>query len=520
MNIPALTDPASLKRAKQFDLFVLILVLLLIFILAARTPLDSDMWWHLRAGQETVQTGRPMLADNLSTTRFGAAWINHSWLSEVGMYLLYRWGGSLAIGAITAMLAVLSMLLLYFTLEGPALLRAFLLILGAMVAAVVWAPRPELVSLVLMALVGYLLYCYKWKGVDRLWLLPLVFILWANLHGGYPLGFMLIGCMVAGELVNYLLGPGGGDRVLNRKQVLRLMFWGGISAVALVINANGLNIYLIPFQTVGVKVLQNFVAEWASPDFHQLFQQPFIWLMLALLASIGLSGKRLDGTDLLGISLFTYLTLVARRNYGPFALVAVPVLSRHLWAALQAWYQREPVIGWRNRLGLDRLATGETTDAPVKSASFAPIRPAVQKAINLALVAFVAFAAIGKLYVTSNPILVDSYLNSSYPVKAIDWIRTERPAGPMLNEYNWGGYLIWFLREYPVFVDGRTDLYGDEVLGQWITVIQAGKGWQAILDKWKIKLILIEPGRPLAVALPLAGWKLAYQDDQALIFTR
>ncbi len=316
MNIPSPNGQIKLTRIKQFDLFVLVLVLLLIFILAARTPLDSDMWWHLRAGQETWQSGRPMLVDNLSTTRFGVHWINHSWLSEVGMYLLYMWGGSLAIGGITALLAVLSMALVYFTLEGPALLRAFLLILGSAVAAVVWSPRPQLVSLVLMALVGYLLFLYKWKSVDRLWLLPMVFIFWANLHGGFPLGFMLIGCMVAGEILNYFLGNHG-DQVLDRRRILKLLMWGGISVAALLINANGFYILLIPFQTVGVKVLQNFVAEWASPDFHQFFQQPFIWLLLALLASVGFSGERLDATDLLGVSLFTYLSLVARTELWP-----------------------------------------------------------------------------------------------------------------------------------------------------------------------------------------------------------
>ncbi len=210
MNIPTPVQRVTLAKKNQFDLFVLVLALLLIFILAARTPLDSDMWWHLRAGQETVQSGRPVLVDDLSTTRLGAAWINHSWLSEVGMYLVYAWGGSLAIGGITALLAVLSMALVYYTLEGPAILRAFLLILGSVVAAVVWAPRPQLVSLVLMALVGYLLYLYKWKRLDRLWLLPLVFMLWANLHGGFPLGFMLIGCMLAGEFLNFLLGNRAG----------------------------------------------------------------------------------------------------------------------------------------------------------------------------------------------------------------------------------------------------------------------------------------------------------------------
>ncbi len=310
------------------------------------------------------------------------------------------------------------------------------------------------------------------------------------------------------------------DEALNLKQGLRLLVWGGICVVALLVNANGVKIFLIPFQTVGVKVLQNFVSEWASPDFHQLFQQPFIWLLLMLLAALGLSGKRLDGTDLLTVSLFTYLSLVARRNYGPFALAALPVLSRHLWAAIQAWVAREPVVGWKARLGLAGPESGELPEKPVQARPLPVIRPGVMKAVNLALVAFIAFAAIAKWYVTANPILVDAYLNSSYPVKAIDWIRTNRPAGPMLNEYNWGGYLTWFLRDYPVFVDGRTDLYGDDVLGQWITAVQAGKGWQAILDQWKIKLVLIEPGRPLALELPQAGWKLLYQDDQAVVFGR
>jgi hypothetical protein len=370
-----------------------------------------------------------------------------------------------------------------------------------------------------MALVGYLLYLYKWKRIDRLWLLPVVFILWANLHGGFPLGFMLIGCMVAGEFLNYLLGNRA-EEALHLKPVLRLLGWGGLCGVALLINANGMKIFLIPFQTVGVKVLQNFVSEWASPDFHQLFQQPFIWLLLVLLAALGLSGKRLDGTDLLTVSLFTYLSLVARRNYGPFALAALPVLSRHLWPAIQAWTGREPALGWKLRLGLARPESGESLEMPAQTQALPAIRPGVMKAVNLALVAFIALVAVGKWYVTANPILVDSYLSSSYPVKAIDWIRTHRPAGPMLNEYNWGGYLTWFLRDYPVFVDGRTDLYGDDVLGQWITAVQAGKGWQAVLDKWKIKLVLIETGRPLAVELPLAGWKLLYQDDQAVIFGR
>jgi hypothetical protein len=115
---------------------------------------------------------------------------------------------------------------------------------------------------------------------------------------------------------------------------------------------------------------------------------------------------------------------------------------------------------------------------------------------------------------------VDTLLKSNYPVAAVKWIDEHHPTGPMLNEYNWGGYLTWFLRDYPVFIDGRTDLYGDEIIGQWITVVQAGEGWQDILDRWKIRLILVEPGRPLANVLTDHGWKELYRDSQAVFFDR
>ena len=95
--------------------------------------------------------------------------------------------------------------------------------------------------------------------------------------------------------------------------------------------------WMIPFKTVGVGVLQELISEWASPDFHQLVQQPFLWLLFATLGIAGLSKRRLDGSDLVSIVGFAYLALLARRNYGPFAMVAAPVLSRHLYSLISDW---------------------------------------------------------------------------------------------------------------------------------------------------------------------------------------
>jgi len=145
----------------------------------------------------------------------------------------------------------------------------------------------------------------------------------------------LIGAIIAGEIAQNLLEPGSTQPKLSWSQVKQLILWSLVSVFALLINPNGLNIWKIPFQTVEVSALQQFIEEWASPDFHQLYQQPFLWLLFGILAAVGLSRRRVDFSDLAVVILFGYMALVARRNFGPFAIVSVPVLSRSIWAALK-----------------------------------------------------------------------------------------------------------------------------------------------------------------------------------------
>jgi hypothetical protein len=106
------------------------------------------------------------------------------------------------------------------------------------------------------------------------------------------------------------------------------------------------------------------------------------------------------------------------------------------------------------------------------------------------------------------------------PVAAVEFLQSELPPGKLLNSYNWGGYLIWALPEYPVFVDGRTDLYSDEVIDEWLGIVQAEEGWQELLEKYGIQVILIEPYWPLVKVLEFERWERRYQDDHAVIFVR
>jgi hypothetical protein len=426
------------------------------------------------------------------------------------MFLLYDWLGPLGLGALVALSATGMVALMFFQMKGPPIFRAFLLVLPVVVASFVWSPRPQILSLVLMALVGYILYLYKWKRRNRLWLFVPIFVVWSNLHGGYVLGLILIASMLVGEALNLALGYQD-DQVLTPRAILKLLLWGVAAGFAVLVNPNGFQTWLIPFQTVEVNTLQNFVSEWASPDFHEFGQQSFLWLLFACLAAIGLSGVRLDGSDFFALLVFGMMAFVARRNFGPFALVAGPVLARYAWPACLQWWerihQRFPAAAARLVRSLHR---GQQDGLP----------PRWKKALNLGITGLIAFAAIIKLYVVASPPVIDPASQSLFPVAAVEWIRQNQPPGRMLNSYNWGGYLIWNLRSYPVFVDGRTDLYDDEILNQWMDVVNQADSWRETLDRWEVDLILLEPTRPVVKSLAREGWQLLYTDPIAVVYGR
>lgn len=484
------------------DWLIFFVITVLIFLAAGRTAIDSDLWWHLRAGEETISQGYPLLEDHFSVTRIGTGWVNHSWLSQVILYLVDKMAGFMGISLVIATTATLSMALVFLQMSGKPIIRAFLLILGAMVAATVWSARPQIFSLALFSLTSLILFLFKWKQNNYLGWLPIIFILWSNLHGGYPLGLILIGVTIVGELVNRWLQIDL-SRELSWKEIRLLVIVGAASALAVVINPNGINMWLIPFQTVEVKAVQQLIQEWASPDFHELFQQPFLWLLMATIAAFALSGRKADAGDVLAVVVFGFMGLTSRRNFGPFALAATPILSRYAWLA------------WKSlRDGKTQLNSGIETELPGR------FIPRWQKGINLSLVGILFFTSLGKGYVVNRPEFIEQVIQTSYPAGAVAWIEENKPEGQMLNEYNWGGYLSWMLRDYRIFIDGRTDLYGDCGINEWIHLVQAGEFWREILDGYEIGFVLLEPNRPIVGVLMDNGWKKVYTDSLSVVVVR
>ena len=486
--------------------FYISVLLLLVLIIAIRTPLDSDMWWHLRAGEETLKSGNVYRVDTLSYTREGETWTNHSWLAQVLMIWLFKIGGYKALSLWVGIAAALSMILVYMQMKGQPIQKIGIVLLSAFVSSVVWSPRPQILSLVLFGLVGLILYRYKWLKKNHLiWLLP-IFILWSNLHGGYILGVILIGTFIIGELINRFVGIRT-QAILNMREIAALAVIGIIGFGLSAINPNGIGMWKIPFQTVGVESLQNLIQEWASPDFHQPVQQLLLILLFGTFTIVGISKKPLDGVDIASFSIFGILALTARRNFGPFAMIAAPIISRHVVDVAESWklYAEK---NWR----LFKRINSYQKDSEEK------INKSLQLAVNFTVILAMLFIAGYKCISVNDREFIETAEKQTYPVDAVEWLSEELPSGRLFSTYNWGGYLTWNLREYQVFVDGRTDLFGDEIIEDWARVISKKEGWQEIVDRWQINMILVDQDLGFGTDLKSIGWSEVYRDETSVVF--
>ncbi len=493
-----------------FPRLVVALTFIALAAMAVRPSVDTDTWWHLRAGQWIVEHRAVPTADPFSHTRAGAEWRYPGWLVEAPMFWLFLTWGYAGLNLFTAFFVVVGLGAVYVTCEGGPLVRAFTLVLAAAASAIFWSARPQIVSFALAGIFASILYAYRWRGRNSLWVLVPLMTLWANSHGGFAIGFLLIGLTLAGQIISLLWGwireraeaspaPTMAPGDVGLGGVIRLAGIGLACAAAVVVNPSGPAMLLYPFKTISIGVLRDFVQEWQSPNFHEVRAQIFLWLLFATLALVGLAGRRANLTDLLLVCGVGYLGFLAWRNVPLLSLVAPPLLTRHALALWDEARARFPPLA--------RLPAKRTPRAV---------------ALNWALLILISLAALLKISVDMLPKTNETQLARIVPIGAAEYVRQAQPPGQLFNSYNFGGYLTWALYpDYPVFVDGRTDLYDDPFLREYLVIAFARPGWRAALEKYGVRLALVESNSILADQLVReADWRIVYQDPTASVFQR
>lgn len=476
-------------------LFVALFAIAL-FTMALRETIDPDMWWHLRTGEFILDHGLPR-QDVFSFTVPENEWITHEWLSQLFMWTTFRLGGFSGLMIVFALVIAVTFWLVYAGSLGRPYLAAFVTLLAALASAVVWGARPQIFNLFFLAVFVNIVERYKDGKIHQqiLWVIPLLTILWANLHSGYLLGIVLLAAYVVGESMQRWFGKEHG-RTLEWPQIRQLTMSTAVAFLLAAVNPNGPELWLYPFSTLSSPAMQSFIQEWYSPDFHQAHFWPFgLMMALGIMAWVFSPGK----PTLSELILFfgtAAAALLSARNIPLFAIVGAPIVSRHLWAGLRS----------------TRLDRFQRSQHEVHSSSKKSIF------LNSALLALAVGSA--ALWTTVKVTGNEAAITERYPVAAVDYLeRTELASARGYNSYNWGGYLVW--RQLPVFVDGRADVYGDDFLFYYRKSFDGAEDWQRPLDDFDVDYVLMERGSVLSVLLDVSQqWQEVYTDEIAQVFVR
>lgn len=488
--------------------------------------LDPDFGWHIKTGELILERGVPHV-DWYSFTMPNFPWIDHEWLTDVLIYEVYSILGYKFSLSIFLILAVFSFLIFIkldrFNISWAPILFGFLSVLPFLGA------RPQIITSFFVAVLWLVLLDFLRrdpKGFHGFYLLPLLFLLWVNLHGGFAVGIFILLLISILEILKrtklfqlIMKLPFFVDQVcscLSRRNTFRLLLVLVLSFIITSINPYGFEIYVEIFRTIGDNFLRFRIAEWmplfstgASP-----FTIIYSSLFLGLLA---LSFRRIEFSKAATASIFLLASFVSQRYFLIFAPLSVPVFF-------------DIISDLQNKINPNRLKL-------------------LFSGVGRFAIIFFFFALFFSGSFQNIKTVIAGRQQIAYPEKAISFLKTLPLSDNLLNEYRWGGYLIWKLPERRVFIDGRMPSWrqGDNfVFGDYVKIFIVDDGFQSLLDRYNVKFIIISSERKLQdyprraffidnwlaklvgypesknfyKALIDSGWKIIYEDDIATVLSR
>ena len=441
---------------------------------------DPDSYWHIVVGRWIVENATLPHADPFSFTMHGTPWIAKEWLSQIlyaAAYNLAGWPGMAILAAGAAALAL--GLLARFLLDEIGPLPVIVLSAGAfMLATPHLLARPHVLAFpVMVAWVAGLVRAVDRGHAPSFWLLPLM-VLWANLHGGFTFGLFMVGAIALDAIVE-----------AEPERRLRTAFvWLRFAVLAVIagcITPYGWESMLVTRSVLGLGDALSIIGEWRPADFSQLGG-----LELALLVGIGFllwRGFVLRPVRILILLGLVHMALSHERNAELLGLLAPLFLAAPI-------AQQFPSLAAGEPAGSRRLISGLT--AILVLTALAP--------------ATFALAEIGKFAPAAR----------ITPAAAVDALKRSG-AGPVLNSYDFGGYLVY--AGVAPFIDGRTELYGGDFTASHHRAVTLSdlNGFVSLLEAHRIGATLLTPATPAVALLDrLPGWQRLYADDIAVVHIR
>ena len=446
---------------------------------------EGDTWWHLAAGQAILSTHRLPHSDPYSFTASGQNWVAYEWLGDITMAAAERAAGLAGIAFLLFVFAASIMLLTCYLayLRSGNWQAAFLTSAAFLVVGVYFFTlRPQLMGYTLLLIELICLERFRAGKQQQLWALPLIFLLWVNLHGSFVLGLFCLAVFVVSGFINIRQGGICSD-LWTRAQRGHLAWIVPLSLSALFVTPYGSQLVFYPLRVAFRQPLNIAnIQEWMPLPFDLMVGKLILGAVLVFIIALIILRPvfRLDEIALFVPVLFA--SIIHRRIALFLMILFVPMLAK-------------------------------------VAAEFLPsYRPEIDKHwLNLVLMALMVFGAVR---LSANNESLSKALSEKFPVRAVNYLRAHPVNSPMYNEYGWGGYLIWAYPEKKVFIDGRTDIYENSgVFSDYLSISRLAPGTLDLLRKYGIGMCVLERSSPLGTLLQaLPDWRLTYEDDLSSVY--
>ena len=483
----------------------MLFLILFLTLVVSIDLLDPDYFWHIKAGEQILLHGSLPSVDMFSFTNFERPWVLHEWLFQVLLFSIYNLLGPLGIKVMTALLGMLPLYFAYLAVSRINQSRTLpvLLILVFIVPMFPFiTSRPQLISFVFFSITMFLLVQFKYlKRTRYLFALPVMMVLWVNIHGGYVVGIALLMLFTTCEFISYWQS----DRLdkAYRDQLIKLAIITLITAFSSAINPYFISHWLYPINVMSMEASRSIITEWRSPDFHLLFFQYYLFLILGFFIVYAYRKLKPDLTEVIIPVFFIAMGFVSSRHM-PFAILTVIPFTGIAFVKGAAATWSESAVGMMCK---KHITSGRQLGN-------------TEYLLNWV---FTLVAAIGLLL--SYPIveqMIQKNRDKIIPVKATEFIVETGLSGRMFNTYHFGGYLIY--RLYPdqrVFIDGRADMYGDGFIQEYRKIANGESGWEKVFDKYAIDYVICMRDAPIGQLLMVRGdFKLVYDDGENSILVK
>ena len=481
-----------LSRAlRVLALAVLLAVVAAPSMLPKYSVVDNDLWLHLKVGDWTLEHHAVPHTGILSRTVADRPWVAYSWIYEVLLSFFhsrFHLTGITVYGLLLTLAVADSVFWMTRRLSGTFWMAC--LLATACCAAFLFRvyPRPVFFSMMLFTITLTLLLESRRTGRLRLlYFLPPIFVLWANVHIQFIYGIFVVALFVAVSLLQEWAGRTRFTSTLlpvslPSRKLLPIL---GACVLGSCLGPYSFHLYPVVFEYATSRFPYAHVREFQALDFRGYVD--FVQLLMMGLAFFALGRKK--QIDLFFLALLSIASVVGFRTQRDSWFICIPAA-----ACLAAEFARE------NRDGVENETVAE--------------KAGIVAALALLLLLYARVMDV-------NPPNLRLAINSVYPVQAGNFLHDHPLPGPLYNTYDWGDFISWYMPQYPVAIDGRTDLYGDDLDNRFYMTENGDASYVDDPYLNEANLVLLSKQKPLAHLLTSdSRFNLVYQDSQSMIFVR